>query len=73
MKKHFSLTHSEWTRKEIDSLNKHKDNLFDIERRKTMERILSQEANRMDFYKITPKEDLPKSLQKMSFQTMNTK
>lgn len=32
-----------------------------------------KESNSMSFYDIVPKDELPKNLQKMSFQTLNTK
>ena len=38
-----------------------------------MGKILSKDSNQMSFYDITPKEELPKTLQKMNFQTLNSK
>ena len=39
----------------------------------TADKILLKESNKMSFYDIVPKDELPKNLQKLSFQTLNTK
>ncbi len=39
----------------------------------TAKRIISKDLNNISFYNILPKEELPKYLQKMVFQTINLK
>lgn len=50
-----------------------KNRLFEEEEQELACKIMLKEDNNMSFYQITPKEELPKSLQKMSFQTLNSK
>jgi hypothetical protein len=62
-----------WSNKELRVINRQRERLQEIEEETMRKGILHRDTNSLDFYAITPKEELPKFLQKMRFQTLHLK
>lgn len=73
MKEKFWKTGQEWSNREIEILKKYKERVKEMEVQETAKNILKKDVNNISFYQIMPKEELPKYLQKMVFQTINHK
>jgi hypothetical protein len=54
-------------------IGKQKERVRELEEEAVCADILGRETNSLEFYRITPKEELPKFLQKMKFQTLHLK
>ena len=61
------------TNKEVNLLQRYKERIKEIEEDNVCHKIVHKDTNSLDFYKITPKDELPIFLQKMKFQTLHLK
>ena len=58
---------------ELRSIRRLREQLRDKEEQSNCREMISRDTNTLEFNKITPKEELPKFLQKMQFQTLHLK
>jgi len=68
-----SRTSGRWSNKELRMLSKQRERIREVEEQSLRRGILQRDTNCLNFYDITPKEELPKFLQKMRFQTLHLK
>lgn len=61
------------TKREVELLQRFRSRLKEIEDEAISRDIVGRDTNKLDFYRITPKEELPIYLQKMRFQTLHLK
>lgn len=61
------------TNREVDVLKRYRSRIKEIEDQHICSKIINRDTNSLEFYKITPKDELPIFLQKMRFQTLHLK
>lgn len=61
------------TNRQVNVIQRYRYRIRQVEEKNICQKILSRETNSLDFYKITPKDELPIFLQKMKFQTLHLK
>lgn len=62
-----------WSNQELRLISRQRERVREVEEESMRRGILQRDTNNLDFYHITPKEELPKFLQKMRFQTLHLK
>lgn len=61
------------TNREVNVVQRYWSRIKEIEDQATCSKIVNRDTNNLNFYKITPKDELPIFLQKMRFQTLHLK
>lgn len=62
-----------WNNGDLRRLESCRSHIPELAREDVKRRLLTREYDRMAFYDITPKENLPKYLQKLDFQSIHVK